>query len=726
MPRNSNGVYELPDGNPVISGTIIDSVWANNTMEDLADALTGSLPRNGSASMTGPLLLSSSTPTRDLEAASKAYVDKFTAYATGMPIGAIAPFAGPTAEIPGWLLCNGATVSRSTYADLFAAIGTIYGAGDGLLTFGLPDLRNEFIRGVGGSRVVGSHQESAFSAHAHGVTDPTHTHSAIATVGTHAHTLSATTSAGGAFQGTAETGRPGIVGAFTGVVSGALSVSGDDGFGIQGDYSTPTKSVLNLNAPDHSHTLSGTTSEVAPNAWAQVFAGSTGITTQNTGGTENVPQNVAMNYFIKAVNDTSGTPTNTGQRFLGYFNGTSGALPQAVYPDFDFLTGDFYEISAPGMLYVFDTNSHTGSTTVVTVGDTITWVAGGTDPEGWYLTEAAAAATAATSVSFVPVGTIGATNVQAAIEEVALEAGKGVCLVSVKDFGAVGDGVHDDTLNIQAAIDSLQNTTGGQVWLPPGDYKITANLLISWPEIGGKVHKTTLVGSGVDVSNILDYRAGDPAGGAVSIDFSAWGSPGVDARYFTLDLGNFSLIKMVNATTVNPGTGVYTPGTGNGLYLNLVVMTGQVRNLEVRGYYTAVKAVDTLGATYRGLHVFGCVLGLDSAKNAFSQPNVLTVDKSLFVACQSWGIHTVDGSPINIMSTSFQSCGDMTLTSGALGYEGGSVYAVGMNVTGCYFEDNRGSADILLLDPSGVTEVATNTIIGGTFIRLSNTFYTTH
>lgn len=44
----------------------------------------------------------------------------------------------------GWLLCDGAAVSRSTYADLFAAIGTAYGVGDGATTFGLPDFRQRF------------------------------------------------------------------------------------------------------------------------------------------------------------------------------------------------------------------------------------------------------------------------------------------------------------------------------------------------------------------------------------------------------------------------------------------------------------------------------------------------------------------------------------------------------------------------------------------------------
>lgn len=57
-----------------------------------------------------------------------------------IPVGAQIPFGG--GSVPsGWLLCDGSAVSRTTYADLFAVIGTSYGAGDGSKTFNLPDKR---------------------------------------------------------------------------------------------------------------------------------------------------------------------------------------------------------------------------------------------------------------------------------------------------------------------------------------------------------------------------------------------------------------------------------------------------------------------------------------------------------------------------------------------------------------------------------------------------------
>lgn len=57
-----------------------------------------------------------------------------------LPAGVMLPYAGSAAPT-GWLLCYGQAVSRTTYATLFAAIGTSYGAGDGATTFNIPDLR---------------------------------------------------------------------------------------------------------------------------------------------------------------------------------------------------------------------------------------------------------------------------------------------------------------------------------------------------------------------------------------------------------------------------------------------------------------------------------------------------------------------------------------------------------------------------------------------------------
>ena len=67
-----------------------------------------------------------------------------------VPAGAILAFGGATAPT-GWLLCEGALVSRTTYANLYAAILNAHGSGDGTTTFALPDYRGRFIRGRDGA-----------------------------------------------------------------------------------------------------------------------------------------------------------------------------------------------------------------------------------------------------------------------------------------------------------------------------------------------------------------------------------------------------------------------------------------------------------------------------------------------------------------------------------------------------------------------------------------------
>lgn len=91
----------------------------------------------------------------------------------GLEVGDIIPTARATAA-PGRLLCDGAAVSRSTYADLFAAIGTSYGAGDGPTTFNVPDLRQRFPLGkaaAGTGATLGG--TGGAIDHVHGLDTPT-------------------------------------------------------------------------------------------------------------------------------------------------------------------------------------------------------------------------------------------------------------------------------------------------------------------------------------------------------------------------------------------------------------------------------------------------------------------------------------------------------------------------------------------------------------------------
>jgi len=73
----------------------------------------------------------------------------------GIPTATIVPWSD--SSVPsGFLECNGAAVSRSTYSALFAIIGTTYGAGDGATTFNVPDLQDNVPIGKSGTKALAS------------------------------------------------------------------------------------------------------------------------------------------------------------------------------------------------------------------------------------------------------------------------------------------------------------------------------------------------------------------------------------------------------------------------------------------------------------------------------------------------------------------------------------------------------------------------------------------
>ena len=122
------------------------------------------------------------------------------------PVGMVNAYAGGSAP-DGWLFCNGQPVSRSAYPDLFAAIGTTYGAGDGVNTFNLPDLRGRTVLGAGAgsgltNRPLG--QSGGAETHTLSVAQmPSHNHGG----GVHNH--SASSGSAGSHNHSASTGNAG-------------------------------------------------------------------------------------------------------------------------------------------------------------------------------------------------------------------------------------------------------------------------------------------------------------------------------------------------------------------------------------------------------------------------------------------------------------------------------------------------------------------------------------
>ena len=149
--------------------------------------------------------------------------------ASGIPAGSVFDYAG-TAAPSGYLLCFGQAVSRSTYSDLFTAIGTTFGSGDGSTTFNLPDLRGRVAAGKddmggsaanritsGGSGITGTTLGAAGGTQTHTLTTaemPAHTHTSgfgsgstvfSGSCGGAGSTTTGSTGGGGAHQNTQPT-----------------------------------------------------------------------------------------------------------------------------------------------------------------------------------------------------------------------------------------------------------------------------------------------------------------------------------------------------------------------------------------------------------------------------------------------------------------------------------------------------------------------------------------
>ena len=103
------------------------------------------------------------------------------------PTGSIIMYGAATAPT-GWLLCDGSAVSRTTYADLFAIIGTTFGVGNGSTTFNLPDLRDRFVVGAGTSYNI--NDTGGEATHVLTINEmPNHSHSVAADSGGAPYTL---------------------------------------------------------------------------------------------------------------------------------------------------------------------------------------------------------------------------------------------------------------------------------------------------------------------------------------------------------------------------------------------------------------------------------------------------------------------------------------------------------------------------------------------------------
>jgi len=223
-----------------------------------------------------------------------------------VPSGVIVPFAGSSSPA-GWLFCSGQAVSRTTYAALFTAIGTVYGVGDGSTTFNLPDLRGRVIAGeddMGGTAAarLNVNLTGNTSLGSAVVTALSSTAGLAVGMGAWGSTLPA-----GVTIASIDSGSQVTLSTGTGVTAGAsvairFGVVDGQTLGAAGGSQTHTLTTPQI--PAHTHTVQaqGASSVNAGSFNTAMNTGATTLTSSSTGGGQahpNVQPTMILNYIIR-------------------------------------------------------------------------------------------------------------------------------------------------------------------------------------------------------------------------------------------------------------------------------------------------------------------------------------------------------------------------------------------------------------------------------------------
>ena len=275
--------------------------------------------------------------------------------------------------------------------------------------------------------------------------------------------------------------------------------------------------------------------------------------------------------------------------------------------------------------------------------------------------------------------------------------------ISVKDFGAVGDNSHDDTTNIQAAI-NYANSVGGDVYFPAGTYKITNTLTVDNSTSTSEFAKASLYG---DSSASVRIHGMAGAYNMLSITGGATGA-GLHSHQVIRGLF-FDKDDRLGACIVGDNLAFIS-------FEDVSCLNGEY------GFY----ATDVLSSVF-----YDCVFrfasyGMRCEYSNVSYPNALTLVGCVIGNNENFGVWVTGGSTFNMFGGSIESNGvggsDPT-KFGVLLNNAGNQGSVAGNFSGVYFEQNVGTADIWLANSA---QSAASNIDGCSFNRISSTYYTTN
>ncbi len=276
-------------------------------------------------------------------------------------------------------------------------------------------------------------------------------------------------------------------------------------------------------------------------------------------------------------------------------------------------------------------------------------------------------------------------------------------IVSVKDFGAVGDGVADDTAAIQAAINA---SNGKRLIFPSGTYKTSSTLTYDFSaSTNPDDPRIALVGEGSSQSVI--YFTG-VTGSLLNIQGGTGG--GLEANILI--------------------SGIYLKGTGaaatNGLLIDNCARF-RADNCRFRYFGYGIKATDMLSSVITEAEIRWNIYGFQFDRSNASGPNAISMIGCIVGNNYTYGGHVLQGSTFNFIAGSIEGNGKDTAVPSTsrwgLKLEESGLEGVGaLNLNGTYIENNCGRADLWLKQS---VRSASFLVSGCTFNRITSSDYTT-
>jgi hypothetical protein len=279
-------------------------------------------------------------------------------------------------------------------------------------------------------------------------------------------------------------------------------------------------------------------------------------------------------------------------------------------------------------------------------------------------------------------------------------------IISVKDYGAKGDNIADDTASCQAAINHAL-AVGGEVYFPAGTYKITgAGLLINQTVTTYAPTRVNIRGAGRG-NTLLTYNG-----------------TGTCLKYTgnTTGAGIIGLFSISHLQIGGPGPAT----TAIGLSISIAAYCS-IRDVSILGCSYGLVMADCVSMLCEGLDCMGNHAGCYAYHDVQTPPNALTFVRCTLGANTYLGLYVTDATALTVIGGSIESNGNMVDGgAGVLLASSGDNGGVACTLTGVYFENNAKDADILINHTAAAGLDCVYNVIGCNFNRGATTQYTTN